>query len=411
MTKNKNTPKLRFPEFSEEWEEKKLGDIAFIKGRIGWKNLKQSEYTKNGPYLIAGKHIHNGVINWEECDHISYERYEESKEIALKEGDVIFSKDGSLGNPALIKNLNVDATINGTMMLVRFIDKLVDSGYFYQILNSKYFIKLLWVLKSGSSIPHIFQRDMKNFKFPLSQIKEQEKVADFLTIMDEKISLLENRLDLFNDFKKFCMQQLFAQKLRFKNAKGKNFLGWEKKCFEELLGLQGGFAFKSSLFTTNETQNKVIKIGDVKNIINLNSLKVFSNETPSDIYKVTDGDFLIALSGATFGKNGLIEGNGYAYVNQRVAVFNCEKTDSKFIYQLINTSFFRAYLNSIPTSSAQPNISNSDILNYKTLIPSLKEQEKIGNFLTSIDNKIEKLNYQINQTKEFKKGLLQQMFI
>ena len=112
-------PELRFPEFTDSWKIIKIEDNAIIKGRIGWKNLKSEEYTDEGPYLIAGKHIKNGIINWDECDHITIERYDESPEIALKDGDIIFSKDGSLGNPALIRNIGFEATINGTMMLVR----------------------------------------------------------------------------------------------------------------------------------------------------------------------------------------------------------------------------------------------------------------------------------------------------
>ena len=175
------TPKLRFKEFSGDWELATLGDSAYIKGRIGWKNLKQEEYTEEGPYLIAGKHISNGIIDWNKCDHISMERYDESPEIALKNNDIIFSKDGSLGNPAIIENLMSEATINGTMMLVRLDNTFIYPKYFYYILNSIYFEKLISELKSGSSIPHIFQRDIVSFKFPITEIKEQEKIASFFS--------------------------------------------------------------------------------------------------------------------------------------------------------------------------------------------------------------------------------------
>ncbi|WP_212568540.1 hypothetical protein, partial [Vibrio parahaemolyticus] len=115
-----------------DWREVTLDGLAEVRGRVGWKNLKQSEYTSEGPYLIAGKHINEGVINWCRCDHLSEERYVESIEIALQDGDVIFSKDGSLGNPALIENLQNKATINGTMMLVRVNQLEIVPSYFFQ---------------------------------------------------------------------------------------------------------------------------------------------------------------------------------------------------------------------------------------------------------------------------------------
>ena len=205
---------LRFSGFDDSWIEINIKDYSTIKGRIGWKNLKQSEYTESGPFLIAGKHITNGIINWDECDHLSMERYDESPEIALKTGDVIFSKDGSLGNPALIKELPDKATINGTMMLVRLHEK-VTPNFFYQVLNSDSFFRLLHILKSGSSIPHIFQRDMENFKFKIPQnFSEQNKISSFLENVDEKIELLKKKQQLYQDFKKYLMQQIFAQKLR-----------------------------------------------------------------------------------------------------------------------------------------------------------------------------------------------------
>ena len=142
------------------------------------------------------------------------ERYDESPEIALKSGDVIFSKDGSLGNPALIRELPDKATINGTMMLVRLHDK-VTPNFFYQVLNSDSFLRLLHVLKSGSSIPHIFQRDMENFKFKIPQsLKEQNQISSFLEVVDEKIGLLKKKYESYVNFKKYLMQQIFAQKLR-----------------------------------------------------------------------------------------------------------------------------------------------------------------------------------------------------
>ena len=120
-------------------------------------------------------------------------------------GDVIFSKDGSLGNPALIKYLPHESTINGTMMLVR-VNSNISPNFFYQVLNSDYFFRLLHVLKSGSSIPHIFQRDMNNFKFKIPiKIKEQEMIADFLELIDNKINLLSSTIEYLKDFKNYCL--------------------------------------------------------------------------------------------------------------------------------------------------------------------------------------------------------------
>lgn len=255
------TPKLRFKEFSGDWELATLGDSAYIKGRIGWKNLKQEEYTEEGPYLIAGKHISNGIIDWNKCDHISMERYDESPEIALKNNDIIFSKDGSLGNPAIIENLMSEATINGTMMLVRLDNTFIYPKYFYYILNSIYFEKLISELKSGSSIPHIFQRDIVSFKFPITEIKEQEKIASFFSLIDSKISLQREKVEALKDYKRGMMQKIFSRELRFKDDEGRDYPNWEEK----KLGDIGTFTSGGSLSKNDLSENgdKCILYGDL----------------------------------------------------------------------------------------------------------------------------------------------------
>lgn len=172
------------------WRMVKLKDHGDIKVRIGWKNLKQSEYTESGPYLIAGKHIHDGKINWDLCDHISIERYDESPEIALKENDIIFSKDGTLGNPVIIKNLKEKATINATMMLIR-LKPDINPDYFFQILQSKYFDKFLNNHATKSGIDHILVNDFTNFKFPIISMEKQKRIATILEVIDKKLEFIE----------------------------------------------------------------------------------------------------------------------------------------------------------------------------------------------------------------------------
>lgn len=227
-----NIPKLRFKEFTDEWQIKKLDKNTYIKARVGWKNLKASEYVSSGIPMIAGQHIKQGKILWDKVDFITNERYDESPEIQLKNNDIIFSKDGSLGNPAIIKNMPKKATINGTMMLIRlnYINDNVSPNYFYQICNSQYFQKMVSLIKSGGTVPHIFQRDIINFTFPIPKtLEEQEKIANFLSIVDKKVENLKNIITSLENQKKGLLQQIFSQKLRFKDENGNNYPNWEKK--------------------------------------------------------------------------------------------------------------------------------------------------------------------------------------
>lgn len=180
----------KYHDKNASWRMVKLKDHGNINVRIGWKNLKQSEYTKSGPYLISGKHIKDGKINWDICDHISMERYDESPEIALKENDIIFSKDGTLGNPVIIRHLKKKATINATMMLIRLKSE-VHPGYFFQVLKSKYFDKFLHIHATKSGIDHILVNDFENFTFPITDIEKQKQITIILETIDKKIAFIE----------------------------------------------------------------------------------------------------------------------------------------------------------------------------------------------------------------------------
>lgn len=202
-------PKIRFNGFSGEWKLCELGKHSIIKGRLGWKSLKQNEYLSDGPSMIAGRHITDGVINWSKVDHIPEWRYFESPEIMLKNNDVVFSKDGSLGNPALIENLHGYATINSTMMLVRPGKKLI-SDFFFQVLKTKKFDDLIKLKVSGSSIPHLFQADMKEFSFDFPNIKEQTKIGNLFKNLDTLITQHQAQLKKLNNIKQACLEKMFV---------------------------------------------------------------------------------------------------------------------------------------------------------------------------------------------------------
>ena len=197
------------------WNVERLGSEAYIKARIGWKGLSSEEYTDEGPYLIAGKHILRTNILWEKCDHISMERYEESPEIMLRNDDVIMTKDGTIGRVAHIESLNDKATINGTMMLIRPLENL-EGKFIYYYFQSTRFQRLIKEKVSGSSIPHIFQRDLVEFKIPVPPLNEQRKIVEILSNIDKKIEREYEVLEYISNLKKGLMQQLLTGKTRVK---------------------------------------------------------------------------------------------------------------------------------------------------------------------------------------------------
>ncbi len=414
-----NIPKLRFKEFTDEWKIKKLDKSTYIKARVGWKNLKASEYVSSGIPMIAGQHIKQGKILWDKVDFITNERYDESPEIQLKNNDIIFSKDGSLGNPAIIKNLPKKATINGTMMLIRlnYVNDNVSPNYFYQICNSQYFQRMVSLIKSGGTVPHIFQRDIINFTFPIPKtLEEQEKIANFLTTVDKKIENLENTITSLENQKKGLLQQIFSQKLRFKDKNGNNYPNWEKKKLGDVSDITKLAGFEFTEYVTYQNHGNIIALRGLNiknNKLDLSDVKYIDN---SDFNKLSRSklyinDLLFTYVG-TIGEVALINQNNKYYLAPNVCrIRPHECINAMYLLCLFNSNIIRKEINIYLTKSSQPALSMENIRKFKILVPCLEEQTKIANFLSAFDRKLENQKAQLEHWQQIKKGLLQQMFV
>lgn len=195
---------------SESWLVTPLGEHCSVKARIGWRGLASSEYLADGPFLIAGKHVRDGVISWDSCDHISEYRYRESMEIALEPGDVILTKDGTIGRVARIDHLPGAATLNGTMMLLRPREGL-DYRYLFHVLRGKHFKRLIDDKVSGSSIPHIFQRDMVTLPIALPPPEQQQAIANVLDTLDTTIRHTEAIIEKLKQVKQGLLHDLLTR--------------------------------------------------------------------------------------------------------------------------------------------------------------------------------------------------------
>lgn len=405
----RNVPKLRFKGFEDKWYIDKLDETTYIKGRIGWKNLKQEEYTQEGPYLIAGKHIKNGVINWEKCDHLSVERYIESSEIALQDGDIIFSKDGSLGNPALIKNLSEKATINGTMMLIRLDKNIYYPEYFYQILNSNYFKKLVENVKSGSSIPHIFQRDMIDFKFPMTSLEEQTKIANFLSNVDKIIEEQEGKVKDLELYKKGMMQKIFKKEIRFKDENGQDYPDWKEKKLGELI------KYKSERNKENDI-TRVLSVSNSKGFIEQNEQfedRIVASSDTSNYKVVRKNDFAFNPSRINVGSIARLKTFKVGIISPMYICFNTivEHLLGEYLESFIDTFLFTSQVKNKLEGSVRQTLSFNSLESIKLEVPCLEEQTKIAKFLSNIDKIIEEENKKLEDLRKWKKGLLQQMFV
>lgn len=210
------TGKRRLPGFSGEWRYFNLMKNSKVKARIGWQGLKKSEYLDSGyALLVTGTDFDDGRVLWDGCHYVTRSRYEQDRNIQLQNNDILITKDGSLGKAALVQGLTKPATLNSGIFVIRPLQDAYDPVFVYQILSSFVFKNFLDRLSAGSTIIHLYQKDVGKFEFLLPPtIAEQKAIAEALFEMDSDIAALENKLAKYRQIKQGMMQQLLTGKIR-----------------------------------------------------------------------------------------------------------------------------------------------------------------------------------------------------
>ncbi len=164
-------------EIPENWKTIKIKYTSWLKGRIGWQGLKSNEYQDEGAYLITGTDFCNGVINWNACVHISWERFEEAPEIHIKEGDLLITKDGTIGKVAIAKKCPEKVSLNSGVLLIRNTKnfKYYDKYLYFVLLSEQFWTWYEMSQTGNSTIKHLYQEQFYNFEFTFPEIKEQKK--------------------------------------------------------------------------------------------------------------------------------------------------------------------------------------------------------------------------------------------
>lgn len=200
-----------------DWENVNISKTCTIKARIGWQGLKSTEYLNSGDYiLVTGTDFKNGFIDWSTCSYVSEWRFKQDKNIQIKKGDVLVTKDGTIGKVAFLNEIPMEGTLNSGVFVVRSKDlKKIDSVYLSLVFKSSWFDNFLDEITSGSTIVHLYQKDFVKFNFPIpSSIEEQTAIANVLSDMDAEISALETKLAKYRTLKTGMMQQLLTGKIR-----------------------------------------------------------------------------------------------------------------------------------------------------------------------------------------------------
>ena len=210
------TGEKRLKGFSEGWKGKNLGKCAMIKARIGWQGLTTNEYLDSGDYyLITGTDFIDGAIAWDNCHFVSKDRFEQDPYIKIQEKDVLVTKDGTIGKVAYLDQIPGPGTLNSGVFVIRTKDVEISQRYLAKVFISKYFDDFIDSIVAGSTIIHLYQKDIVKFDFCVPPtLEEQEAICDVIEDMDNDILTLTKKFEKYTMLKDGMMQQLLTGKIR-----------------------------------------------------------------------------------------------------------------------------------------------------------------------------------------------------
>lgn len=372
---------MRFSGFDDEWKKSNLGNIS--SNEMYGMNSAAKDYDGFNKYIritdiseTSNKFIPNPLTS---PDGDLEDKYK------LKKGDIVFARTGASTGKTYLYDDN-DRNLYFAGFLIKFhIDNADPKFIFYNTLKEEY-LNWVSVMSVRSGQPGINSNEYKKLPIILPSLDEQNKISNFLTSIDKKIDLLERNHQFYQEFKKFLMQQIFTQKLRF------NFTDdWNYMNFSEIFKSVSTKKYQiKSADILDKGDFEVIDQGQDEIAGYFNDKTKLCQELPIIIYgdhttfvKFRDKPFIVGADG----------------VKLLIPKFNA---NPKYLFYALE------HFNIKPEGYKRH---FSIIKKIKLPIPTLEEQNEISEIFTYIDIKLKYTKIQLQETEEFKKGLLQQMFI
>ncbi|WP_180074676.1 restriction endonuclease subunit S [Acinetobacter sp. YH12116] len=409
-------PKLRFKEFDGDWTSKQLGKIIGISSAS--RVFKEQWQDSGVPFFRTSDVVSIFKNKENEKAYISLELFEElaKKSGKIKQGDLLVTGGGSIGIPYLVPN-DQPLYFKDADLLWMKSSGIVEGSFLYNFFISPKFREYLKSISHTGTISHFTIEQAKATPFGFPSKEEQTKIASFLSNVDEKISQLTQKHQLLSQYKQGMMQKLFSQQFRFKADDGGEFAKWQDSKLGELTTLITKGTTPSSLGEKYEESGiNFIKIESLSSNgkFLLDKFAYIDENTHNKLArsKLEHDDILFSIAGA-LGRVAIISRDYLpANTNQALAIIRLkDKKITRYIYYFLNSDYVKKIIDAESVQLAQANFSLGQLANLDVLVPCLEEQTKIANFLSAIDQKIEVVAQQIEQAKQWKKGLLQQMFV
>ncbi|WP_087545251.1 restriction endonuclease subunit S [Acinetobacter sp. WCHA29] len=416
-------PKLRFKEFDGDWTSKQLGKIIGISSAS--RVFKEQWQDSGVPFFRTSDVVSIFKNKENEKAYISLELFEElaKKSGKIKQGDLLVTGGGTIGIPYLVPN-DQPLYFKDADLLWMKSSGIVEGSFLYNFFISPKFREYLKSISHTGTISHFTIEQAKATPFGFPSKAEQTKIASFLSAVDEKISQLTQKHELLSQYKQGMMQKLFSQEIRFKADDGREFGEWEEKTLIDSVDTNIKWSFTGGPFGSNlksedytELGIRIIQLQNIGDGAFLNDYKIYTSpEKANELLScnIYPDEILISKMGDPVARCCIVPKHHDRYVmcsDGIRLVVDKQNYSSIFMFYQINYQDFRQSASDVSTGSTRKRIGLSDLKQLPIKVPCLEEQTKIANFLSAIDQKIEVVAQQIEQAKQWKKGLLQQMFV
>lgn len=409
-TAEKLIPQLRFSEFNKDWQSKPFKELTKINQGLQIPiSERYLEQVEDSYFYITNEFLKEGSKN-------TYFIKNPSKSVICNKDDILMTRTGNTGMVVT----NVSGAFHNNFFRIAYPD-YINKSFLYYFLTLDLTQSYIKRLAGTSTIPDLNHSDFYRIKLNYPKLEEQQKIAAFLTDVDTKITQLTKKKTLLEQYKKGVMQKIFNQELRFKpdlsgfegDDNGNNFPDWEEKQLRDVANYRrGSFPQPYGLPKWYDKENGIpfIQVYDVDDNMLLKPStkhKISALGAEQSVF-VEKGTLVITIQGSI----GRIAKTQYdAYVDRTLLIFQSYKKPLNIDYfKYVLFLLFEIEKTKAPGGIIKT-ITKEVLSSFNVNIPCVEEQTKIANFLSDIDIKIEALTTKIENSKTFKKGLLQQMFV
>ncbi len=412
-----------------DWDMNKIKYISTLKGRIGWQGLTSDEYTDEGAYLITGTDFDNGGINWETCVHVPMKRWEEAKDIQIGNGDLLITKDGTVGKVAIVNGLNSPCSLNSGVLRISTASGY-DRKFLYWVLQSEVFWTWFSIKNAGNStILHLYQGDFAEFNYAIPPLPEQQAIAVFLDDrcgqIEGIVADLERQVEILRQYKKALITETVTKgldKTATMKDSGIDWIGkmpmhWEMQRVKYVTSIISKGATPEDIFNeqTERYPIRFLKAENIKNSLVDSDPEFYIDRTADNGLRrsrLQANDLLFVIAGATIGKVAQMNPDLLpANINQAISFLRPNGyVLPRYLLYVLDSYIVAEVIQLLMVQAAQPNISMANLGNIEFPLAPKGEQAAIVDFLdrkcAETDDLITEKQRAADTMRQYKKSLI-----